>query len=197
LFALRNSPGLFGSTSFAGSPQQLTTGVPNTGVPLTGPLSRWQTAKSTTLLLAGILVPGLVNFVTNADSDDSEWRKSIDVNGDGRLDLIVADESTQGWVVYLNTPDPRCRKSPASDHNLRLGSRNAGLHQRTDRSPTQIGRGEARGRAGRGWLGIQRLVRAATGSEPIRKALEVHLINLVEDGHRGLLNDFVLQRRDA
>src|SRR5205085_4865125 len=29
---------------------------------------------------------------------------------------------------------------------------------------------------------IQRLVWSATGPEPIRKALEVHLVNLIEDG---------------
>src|ERR1700674_1379821 len=40
-------------------------------------------------------------------------------------------------------------------------------------------------------------MRAATGTEPVRKALEVDLIDLVEDRHHGLLNDFVLQRRDA
>ena len=44
---------------------------------------------------------------------------------------------------------------------------------------------------------IQRLVRAAPRPEPVRKALEVHLINLIENGHHGLLDDFVLQRRDA
>jgi hypothetical protein len=44
---------------------------------------------------------------------------------------------------------------------------------------------------------VQRLMRAATGTEPIRKALEVDLINLVEDRHNGLLDDFVLQCRDA
>src|SRR5713226_9344769 len=44
---------------------------------------------------------------------------------------------------------------------------------------------------------VQRLMRAATGTEPVRKALEVDLVNLVEDRHHGLLNDFVLQRRDA
>ena len=32
---------------------------------------------------------------------------------------------------------------------------------------------------------IQRLVRAATGAKAIRKAQEVHFINLVEDGHHG------------
>src|SRR5437667_1049754 len=44
---------------------------------------------------------------------------------------------------------------------------------------------------------VQRLMRAATGPEPVREALEVDLINLVEDRHHGLLNDFVLQRCDA
>src|SRR5438128_4705477 len=40
-------------------------------------------------------------------------------------------------------------------------------------------------------------MRAATGSEPVRKAFEVGLVNLVEDRHHSLLNDFVFQRRDA
>src|SRR5216683_870193 len=44
---------------------------------------------------------------------------------------------------------------------------------------------------------VQRLVRAASGTEPIRESLEVHLINLVENGHHGLLYDFVFQRRNA
>ena len=44
---------------------------------------------------------------------------------------------------------------------------------------------------------VQRLVRAATGTEPVREALEVDLIDLVEDRYHGLLNDFVLQRCDA
>lgn len=41
------------------------------------------------------------------------------------------------------------------------------------------------------------LMRAATGPKPIRKTFEVDLIDLVEDRHHGLLNDFVLQGRDA
>src|SRR5216684_1759529 len=44
---------------------------------------------------------------------------------------------------------------------------------------------------------IKRLMRAASGTEPIRKALEVDLIDLVEDRHHSLLNDLVLQRCDA
>ena len=44
---------------------------------------------------------------------------------------------------------------------------------------------------------VKRLMRAATAPEPIRKAPEVHLVNLVEDGHHGLLNNLVLPRRDA
>src|SRR6516164_3608701 len=44
---------------------------------------------------------------------------------------------------------------------------------------------------------VQRLMRAATGTEPVREALEVDLIDLVEDRHHSLLNDFVFQCRDA
>src|SRR6267154_4651502 len=44
---------------------------------------------------------------------------------------------------------------------------------------------------------IKRLMRAATGTEPVRKAFEVDLGYLVEDRHYGLLNNFVLQRRDT
>ena len=41
------------------------------------------------------------------------------------------------------------------------------------------------------------LMRAATGTEPVRKAFEVDLVYLVEDRHHRLLHNFVLQRGDA
>ena len=44
---------------------------------------------------------------------------------------------------------------------------------------------------------VKRLMRAAPRSEPVGEALEVDLINLIEDRHNGLLDDLVLQRRDA
>src|ERR1700676_3690421 len=44
---------------------------------------------------------------------------------------------------------------------------------------------------------IQRLVRAATGTEPVRESFEVHLVDLVENGHHGLLYELVFQRRDT
>lgn len=37
---------------------------------------------------------------------DYVWRQAIDVNGDGRVDVIDASEEKKHWVVYLNTPDP-------------------------------------------------------------------------------------------
>jgi hypothetical protein len=40
---------------------------------------------------------------------------------------------------------------------------------------------------------VQRLMRAASWPEPVGKAFEVDLVNLVEDRHHSLLNDFVLQ----
>ena len=47
----------------------------------------------------------------------------------------------------------------------------------------------------RSWLErIERLMRVTSWPKPIREALEIHLINLVEDHHHGLLNDLVFQR---
>lgn len=34
------------------------------------------------------------------------WRQDIDVNGDGRIDVIDASEQAGHWVVYLNVPNP-------------------------------------------------------------------------------------------
>jgi YD repeat-containing protein len=36
---------------------------------------------------------------------DQVWRQTIDVNGDGRIDLIDANEQPGRWVVYLNVPN--------------------------------------------------------------------------------------------
>ena len=44
---------------------------------------------------------------------------------------------------------------------------------------------------------IKRLVRAPSRPKAVRKAFEVHLVNLIKDGHHGLLNNFVLQCRDT
>src|SRR5450631_407918 len=44
---------------------------------------------------------------------------------------------------------------------------------------------------------IQRLMLTAPRPRPIREAQKVHLIYLIEDGDHGLLNDLVLQCRDA
>ena len=35
------------------------------------------------------------------------WRQAIDMNGDGRIDIIDAAEQPDHWVVYLNTPGPQ------------------------------------------------------------------------------------------
>jgi len=38
--------------------------------------------------------------------DGMTWRQVIDVDGDGRVDIIDAAEQAGAWVTYLNTPDP-------------------------------------------------------------------------------------------
>jgi RHS repeat-associated protein len=48
-------------------------------------------------------------FTTESNLSTNEefvWTQSIDVNGDGRIDIIDAAETPNTWVVYLNTPDP-------------------------------------------------------------------------------------------
>jgi RHS repeat-associated protein len=39
----------------------------------------------------------------NRDTVDI-WRRTVDINGDGRLDVIDAAEEPGRWVIYLNTP---------------------------------------------------------------------------------------------
>ena len=44
---------------------------------------------------------------------DYVWTQSIDVNGDGRIDVIDASEKTNTWVVYLDTPDAGPNAAPS------------------------------------------------------------------------------------
>ena len=44
---------------------------------------------------------------------------------------------------------------------------------------------------------VQRPMRTAPRTKPVAEAPKVHLVYLIQDGHHGLLNNFVLQRRDA
>ena len=44
---------------------------------------------------------------------------------------------------------------------------------------------------------IKRLMRAAPRTKPVREALEVDLVNLIEDRHHGMLDDLVFQCRDT
>ena len=98
LFAAHNVPGFKelgeGPVAFRGS-LQLTGGLFDGGVLKTGALERRSAQTLRTPL------PGGYIFNTNM-----VWRQPIDVNGDGRLDLIDAIEEAGSWVVYLNTPSP-------------------------------------------------------------------------------------------
>lgn len=49
------------------------------------------------------------NFAANRNTINV-WRQAIDVNGDGRLDIIDAAEKAGRWVVYLNTPGGGVRR---------------------------------------------------------------------------------------
>lgn len=41
----------------------------------------------------------------SSENQEYVWTQTIDVNGDGRLDIIDAGASPDHWVIYLNTPD--------------------------------------------------------------------------------------------
>jgi hypothetical protein len=43
-------------------------------------------------------------FTYDPSNVDYVWRQAIDVNGDGRIDILDAAEDPHHWVVYLNTP---------------------------------------------------------------------------------------------
>jgi RHS repeat-associated protein len=51
------------------------------------------------------------------------WRQAIDVNGDGRVDIVDAGEVPGHWIVYLNTPGGpqgiKWERRSWSVHNLR------------------------------------------------------------------------------
>ena len=60
----------------------------SSGVSVSGPVEkRWGSAARFT------------DFVV-----DEEWRQAMDVNGDGRIDIVDASEQSGHWVIYLNTP---------------------------------------------------------------------------------------------
>ena len=39
-------------------------------------------------------------------SNSQGWMQMVDMNADGRVDLVIADEVSNFWVVYLNNPNP-------------------------------------------------------------------------------------------
>lgn len=43
-------------------------------------------------------------YSTTGQNTVEVWRQAIDVNADGRIDVIDAGEMANAWVVYLNTP---------------------------------------------------------------------------------------------
>jgi hypothetical protein len=44
---------------------------------------------------------------------------------------------------------------------------------------------------------IERLMGLPSGTETVAESSKVHLVNFIQDGYYGLLNDLILQRRNA
>lgn len=86
LWVARNLPGVNGDTTFGLVNTKLTDATLGTGPIETMSLNEPR-----------------FGALTNATYT---WRQSIDVNGDGRMDIIDASEEPDHWAIYLNTPDP-------------------------------------------------------------------------------------------
>jgi len=110
-----------GSNTHFDAVGQKITGV--TGAPTSGPLE----LRTSPFDRSSILSFGDPNQVLL-------WRQMIDVNGDGRLDLIDALEEIGSWVVYLNTPSPtdprqiKWERRTISTASIEARLREAGFH---------------------------------------------------------------------
>jgi RHS repeat-associated protein len=76
------------------------------------------------------------------ENHDHTWRQTIDVNGDGRLDLVDARQEADTWTIYLNTPgapitwveksfDVRALRSELEQHGHRIEGDYVPLARRT------------------------------------------------------------------
>jgi len=90
LWVAKGQAGSGGSTTFGVGPQAL---VPLSDTTLTSGALATQSMSSRRFSYGP----------ANRNTEDV-WRKAIDVNGDGRIDIVDAAEEAGHWVVYLNTP---------------------------------------------------------------------------------------------
>lgn len=69
-------------------------------------------------------------YSTTGQNTVEFWRQAIDVNADGRIDVVDAKELSNAWVVYLNTPGGPTgviwQRRLLSTANLAQGLRGAG-----------------------------------------------------------------------
>jgi RHS repeat-associated protein len=75
-------------------------------------LRDWMTSMDEFALSDSVLAPGPIDVralqrvrYQGTENSDQVWRQTIDVNGDGRIDIIDANEQPGRWVVYLNVPN--------------------------------------------------------------------------------------------
>ncbi len=88
LWMAKSRPTSDGSTTFAVGP--------------IGPLSD-ATLRTGAVATQSMTTTRFLYGSANRNTNDT-WRQAIDVNGDGRIDIVDAAEEAGHWVVYLNTP---------------------------------------------------------------------------------------------
>src|SRR5262245_26283182 len=90
LWIAKGLPGPNGSTTFGIGPQAL------------APL--WDSTFTGGPLATQTSVQARFQYAAAKRNTTDVWRQAIDINGDGRIDIIDAAEEADRWVVYLNTP---------------------------------------------------------------------------------------------
>ncbi len=93
LWVAYNHPGADGHTTAIGSP-----GQPPAQLSV-GTFANGAFSTQTTVKRRYAYAPAANRNTVNV------WRQGIDVNGDGRIDIVDAAEEPDHWVLYLNTPD--------------------------------------------------------------------------------------------
>jgi RHS repeat-associated protein len=68
-----------------------------------GDMIKFETPRA---LDTNVLDPVPLETRSTLSNSDMVWRQAIDMNGDGRIDVVDAAEQLGHWVLYLNTPDP-------------------------------------------------------------------------------------------
>lgn len=89
--------------------------------PVGSAASTFTTTPSSQLSTAGYLDRPLASSSMKAHryqysdvNNENVWRQMIDMNGDGRIDMVDASETAGSWVIYINTASAATSTNPVT-----------------------------------------------------------------------------------